>query len=132
MALPDTDIKEIKAAHDRMMECLFAFDWCGYADAYVDDAIFLPPGGEMFQARGKQSLVDWMAEQMRGVESLEVLDDVCEVDGDGDCACMYTLAKEKVTLSDSDDALEMSGKCVSVFEKQPDHSWKIKLEIWNK
>lgn len=132
MPLSDKDIKEIRDAYDQMVKCMYTSDWNGYASAYTDDAIFVPPEGEVFCSRGQKSLEEWIGGFMSEMEGSEVSDDAIQINGDGDCAYLYHSAREKVKLSGSDKMVDFGEvRCVSIFEKQNDHSWKIKFQTWN-
>jgi uncharacterized protein (TIGR02246 family) len=135
MSLSEQDIAAIKHTYDKMMQCFLNSDWMGYASAYTDDALFLAPEGDIFQTQGQQSLADWTARMMQdyGIERVEVADGVERVEGDGACAYLYTLeTREKIKLSGNEEMLEFKGNSVSVFARQSDGSWKIKLQVWNK
>ena len=117
------------------MQCFIDSDWLGYASAYTDDALFLAPEGDIFKAQGQQSLADWTARMMQdyGIEGVEVADGVEMIEGDGGCAYLYAIeTREKIKLSSNEDMLEFKGSSVSVFARQSDGGWKIKLQIWNK
>ncbi len=135
MSLSEQDVTAIKQTYDTMMQCFLNFDWQGYASAYTEDALFLAPEGDIFQTQGQQSLVDWTAGMMKdyGIERVEVVDGIEKIEGDGACAYLYTLeTREKLKLSGNENMLEFKGSSVSVFAKQSDGAWKIKLQIWNK
>jgi uncharacterized protein (TIGR02246 family) len=135
MSLSSSDIDAIKQTYGQMIQSVVASDWAGYAAAYTDDAVFLSPEGDMFQAQGQKSIADWTAELVNGsgVEQIEIAEGVEKIEGDGVFAYLYTPeTKEKITFSGDENALEFKGNSVSIFAKQPDNSWKIKLQIWNK
>ncbi len=133
MSLSDNDINAIKATYNQMIACMLTSDWVGYAAAYADDAVFLPPEGEMFQARGQQSLIDWTVGFVEAVEDLEISDGIEIIAGGGECAYLYAPAtEERIKIADTDKPLVFRGKSVSIFEKNNEGVWKIKLQIWNK
>ena len=133
MGLSDMDIKEIKETYTKMMDCTMAFDWDGYASTFADDAVIFPPEGELFQVKGQKSLSEWTSGLMTGVDGLDISYDINGVDGDGRCAYLYSISKEKVKLADNDETLDLGeAKLLVVLEKQSGDSWKIKLQIWNK
>ena len=133
MSLSEQEITAIKETYTQMIQCILVSDWEGYAATYTDDAVFLPPEGEMFQAQGQQSLIDWTVGFVDEVENLEISDGIEVIGGGGDCAYLYAPAtEERVKVSGTDKPLEFRGKSVSIFEKNSDGVWKIKLQIWNK
>jgi len=116
-----------------MMDDTVAFDWDGYASTFSDDAIILPTEGKLFHVKGQKSLSEWTSGLMTGVERLDISYDINGVGGDGRCAYLYSISKEKVKLAGNDETLDLGeAKSLVVLEKQSDDAWKIKLQIWNK
>ena len=130
MGLSEKDIKEIKNTYDKMVRCMEALDWDGLAEMCTDDMIHVTADADLFKAHGKQSLHDRFVETMGDFKSLEIEYDIETISGDGNCAYVLSPNKDIIRFSDSDEPLVLE-KCqtLSALEKQPDHSWKCKLQM---
>jgi ketosteroid isomerase-like protein len=135
MSLSDNDVKTIKQIYEQMIQSFLAGDWRGNAAHYADDAIFLSPEGEMFQARGQQSIADWSADMVNssGVEQVTIADNVEILDGDDSCAYLYVpVARETIQFAGTHETREFRLNTVLIFKKHSNGVWKIKLQTWNK
>lgn len=126
----ESEVAEIrKAIEEGITKWVEAFnrgDVTGVVAIYADDALLLPPNGEIVQ--GKQGVQEfWSA-------ALQVLKDVAlttvEIGGSGNTG--YRIGKYTLTVQPEGQEPKMeSGKYVEVWKRQADGSWKLYADIWN-
>ncbi len=94
---------------------------------YTDDAVILPPNGEMI--RGKQAITAfWTGGLEMGIK--EAVLTTVEVHGMGDLACEIGTYALKIQPAEH-PVIEDSGKYVVLWKKQPNGAWKLHVDIWN-
>jgi uncharacterized protein (TIGR02246 family) len=126
--MPGLDIRDIvRAANDRWNTAFNGGDAGAVAALYTSDGTVLPPAHAV--VKGTAAIADfWAGFISAGVKDhgIELLD---AKDG-GDIA--YSSGKWWATGSGEDGkALRFEGTIVTIFEKQPDGSWKTCLHTWN-
>jgi len=92
------------------------------ANLYADDAMLLPPDHEPIQGRAAIGAF-WRQGTDQG---LEVTTLTVEVDGD----LGYLVGRYHLPATDEEPA--DSGKYVMCLKRQPDGSWKLSADIWNR
>ena len=99
----------------------------GVVAAYTDDAVLLPPGGEMI--RGKQAIEELYTKFLQtGMK--EVALTTIEVGGSGDTA--YEIGKTKVRIQpEGQEVITDSTKYLVVWKRQVNGTWKVHVDIWN-
>ena len=94
------------------------------ANAYKDDAVVFPPGGDM--VKGKQAIQSFWTEVAKGIQADHFkVTDVRALGPDAAREQGYAVFKTK-----GDKPQEMVGKYVVVWEKV-DGKWKLDSDIWN-
>jgi ketosteroid isomerase-like protein len=130
MNLSVADKQNIETAYVEMMKRMMALDWAGFAEMCTDDMIHVTGDAQVFQAQGKQSLHDRLAETMGDLDALEIEYSIREINGDGNCAYVLSPNKDILKFSGSDAPLIFDNcQTLSVLERQADNSWKLKLQM---
>ena len=95
----------------------------------ADDAMYLPEG--MPQVTGRDAIAEiWREEAQLPGFSIKWKPDGAVVSASGDFG--YTFGPNKTTLNNATGAITTSkGKYVTIWQKQPDQSWKVVVDIWN-
>ncbi|MCI0526762.1 MAG: SgcJ/EcaC family oxidoreductase [Nitrospira sp.] len=126
----EVDVAQIrKAIEEGITKWVEAFnkgDVAGVVAIYADDAMLLPPNGEVIQ--GKQGIQEFWS------SALQILKDVSlntlEIGGSGDTGYRIGKYTLKVQPEGQQPAMD-SGKYVEVWKRQADGSWKLHADIWN-
>ncbi len=117
----DRGVLEAYSTSDTPLDTLFSF--------FTDDAIVLPPGAPM--ARGKQEsrAVFAALEAMPGY-SLTWSASMADVGGVADLG--YTIGTYHMAFQDpAGNPVEIDGKFMTVWKKQPDGTWRIAVDMFN-
>jgi len=131
MGLSDTDVKEIKEANDKVMKSFMALDSGRFSEMCSSDAIMVSHDAKIFQAQGETSLKNWFDESMSEFEPFEFEYDIHDISGDEKSAYILCSSKVNPEIPGSDEMPEPeTDACLSVFEKQDDYSWKMKLHMY--
>lgn len=127
MAMDPMELRSaIESNGDAWESAANAGDATALAELYATDATLMPDGAETVRGRDgiQEFWTGFLAEIPEGsVVELESVD----VDGAGDLA--YEVGR--FTLSSGGDVLD-EGKFVVVWQHQPDGSWKMLVDIWNR
>jgi uncharacterized protein (TIGR02246 family) len=96
-------------------------------ESLTDDAIVLPPGGDMVSGKDairsfyKRAFEDKAFAVNREPESVALVGDMA-----------YTVGKYRAERTGPDGKkVSENGKYVLVWKKQPDKTWKVAVDIWN-
>ncbi|MBW7997118.1 MAG: hypothetical protein FVQ81_11230 [Candidatus Glassbacteria bacterium] len=98
----------------------------------TDDYVSMPPDAQGF--RGSQALEDFyrgLFEQfsVEGTWPVEGTEEIVVADGWAFHASEYIL---RISPKAGGEAAEEHGKIIAICQQQPDGSWKIAREIWNR
>ena len=117
----------IRDIHARFAEAYSRGDVAAVAALYTDDAVLLPPNLEML--RGREAIQQfWAGAKQMGVREAAL--ETVQVEESGDMACeigAYTLKIQP----EGGQATADRGKCVVVWKREGDRSWKLAVDIWN-
>jgi uncharacterized protein (TIGR02246 family) len=114
--------KAIEAAVRRYVAASNEGDADALASLYADDAVLLPPDHEPVQ--GRDAIGAFWREGTD--EGLEVTNLTLEVDGN----LGYLVGRYHLPATTEEPA--DSGKYVMCLKRQPDGSWKLTADIWNR
>ncbi|MGH7858220.1 MAG: YybH family protein [Candidatus Binatia bacterium] len=117
----------IEATNARFGKAVKAGDAAALAKFYTEDAILLPPDGEM--ARGRAAIEKAWKEQISGGLRESVLTTV-DVERSGDVAVEVGSFRGKIQ-PEGKDAFEADGKYVVVWQRGSDATWRLHRDIWN-
>jgi len=100
------------------------------AKFYANDAISMPNGGEMVKGIDaiKKSNQDMMSQGMK-FKSAEF--NTIQVNSYGNMVSEIGTYKMKMSMPGAPNDMEDAGKYLTLWEKQPDGTLKIKVETWN-
>ncbi len=96
------------------------------AKLYTDDAVLISPGTELISAPGAISDY-WAAKRDAGASDFQVLN-VSE-SRQGNMLFQSAVWTTRVVSAGKESVLE--GQMTNVLARQPDGSWKIRLQSWN-
>ncbi len=122
--------KEFQKMNDKMAEAMLNENNDAILAMYADDVISLPSYNPML--KGKSALKKQM--EMDENDNMKMKDfelTTLEVFSSGDYA--YEVGKYNLSM-EMDGGAESwtdNGKYLTVYEKQSDGSWKVKVETWN-
>lgn len=120
-----TDVEAIKKAHQDTLEPFNAGDLDTLMTFFTEEAVYMPPG--MPVLHGKQAIRDFYAQFKTKVDSLST-DEVIVA---GDWAFERGSVSAAMTVSEGSEAVQVTGKFLDIWQRQPDGSWKIARVIWN-
>lgn len=124
-ALGDADRAAIRALDATFVKLVLAGDWPALAVAYyAPDAIVMPPNEGLATGRAgiEASLKGWPPVQSMTLHSDDIV-------GAGDLA--YARGTWEMTVKTPQGPVADKGKCLAIFRRQPDGSWKAVRDIWN-
>ena len=124
---------EIDIEDDDMMEDTDAMmddDMDAALSYYTDDAISLPSYEPMI--KGKAAIKEHnMKSHEAGYKMNSMTLNTLEVLSDGDLAYEIGTYKVNMTIPGMPNTMDDNGKYLTVWQKQDDGSWKMKVETWN-
>ncbi len=130
MPLLEQDVQAVQATYEQLMQCMLKLDWAGFVEMCTDDMIHIIPDGHLFQAKNKALLYQRLTELMGKVEAFEMEYSIHTLDGDGNCAYVLTPNKDILKFFGSSETLVLDNcQTLSILEKQPDQTWKLKLQM---
>ena len=94
---------------------------------YTADAVVLPPSSEIL-ANHDAIKGYWEGLHKIGVNKYTVYDVDLKIEGN---IAYQTALWEAKRVTPEGNTIEFDGNLSNVFERQPDGSWKIKLQSWN-
>ena len=125
-SLSSDDRAAIEQAADAYVAAMRAADWERVAQAFVEDAVRIPPHEEPHQ--GREAIESWLG----GIEELDnyelVRDRIDGTDGIAYIRGTYAITLRPVgapaAISDEGDFLE-------IWRRGPDGTWSIAEAMWN-
>ena len=101
-------------------------DTAAIARLYTDDAVLVSPGTELIAAPG--AIGDyWIAKRKSGASEFRSLSVNERLEGD----TLYQSAVWTSKFTSNGQVNSLDGQMTNVLARQPDGSWKIKLQSWN-
>ncbi|OGT81895.1 MAG: hypothetical protein A3H91_02760 [Gammaproteobacteria bacterium RIFCSPLOWO2_02_FULL_61_13] len=101
-------------------------DTAAIARLYTDDAVLVSPGTELIAAPG--AIGDyWIAKRKSGASEFRFLSVNERLEGD----TLYQSAVWTSKFTSNGQVNSLDGQMTNVLARQPDGSWKIKLQSWN-
>ncbi len=128
----EADVTAIRALTEAWGVALETGDVAAMAALRTDDVVRMPPDEPV--SRGKQAVEDFFRgvfEQfsVEGTWPVEGTEEIVVADGWAFHLSEYIL---RITPKAGGEAIEELGKIIVIWQKQPDGSWKIAREIWNR
>jgi uncharacterized protein (TIGR02246 family) len=101
-------------------------DRAALALLYTDDAVMVSPASEIISA--PEAISDyWTSQRLSGASDFRVLSVNERVDGD----TLYQSAVWATSYRSNGRISALDGQMTNVLVRQPDGSWKIRLQSWN-
>ncbi len=101
-------------------------DTAAIARLYTDDAVLVSPGTELIAAPG--AIGDyWIAKRKSGASDFRFLSVNERLEGD----TLYQSAVWTSKFTSNGQVNSLDGQMTNVLARQPDGSWKIRLQSWN-
>jgi uncharacterized protein (TIGR02246 family) len=127
------DTASDEAALTAMVEqwdtAVVAGDWDALLSLYVDEPLRLHPDEPIIV--GKEA-IRAVFQGNRDRNDADFKNEAVDIRVSGDLAVVRGIWSGTFTPRDGSDVYQDSGKWVSVRERQPDGSWKIVYDIWNR
>lgn len=124
----DADVEVIKAVNVQLINAFNAGDAQAAVALVVDDAADLPPNRPAII--GKEAIRASVESDMAAF-TMHFVDDIVEVEVDGDLAVIWTNYTVTLTFKDGGAQITNNGKWIKVLKRQTDGSWKFSRNIWN-
>lgn len=122
-----TDPAKIDSTNDSWSQALNQGRSADLIKFYTADAVVLPPSSEIL-ANHAAIKGYWEGLHRIGVNKYTVYDVDLKIEGN---IAYQTALWEATRITPEGTTIEFDGNLSSVFERQPDGSWKIKLQSWN-
>jgi uncharacterized protein (TIGR02246 family) len=128
----EADVAAIQAVLEEWGAALETGDFAAMAALRTDDVVRMPPDEPV--SRGKQAAEDFFRgvfEQfsVEGTWPVEGTEEIVVADGWAFHLSEYIL---RFSPKAGGEAIEERGKIIVICQQQPDGSWKIAREIWNR
>ena len=128
----EADVVAIRALMETWEAAVRTGDIAALVALRTDDLVQMPPDAPIL--RGKQALEDFYRGlfaqfSVEGTCPVEGTEEIVVADGWSFHASEYIL---RISPKAGGKAAEERGKIIAICQKQPDGSWKIALEIWNR
>ena len=122
--------KEIEKANDQIAKAMVADDIKTIASFYTQDAISLPDYKPAIN--GLDNIVaDYKKDSENEFKYLSVDFRTTDLLGSGDIAVETGEWDVSFILPGNTEKMNNQGKYITVWHKQPDGSWKVKVDTWN-
>jgi len=131
-ASTEADVAAIRALVEQWIAAIETGDVDGVLALYTDDAVRLPPDGpaysgkEAFEEDSSGAFEQFSFEVVWPVEGTE---EIVVADGWAYHLSEYAML---VTPKEGGETMEENGKIIEICQRQPDGSWKLAREIWNR
>lgn len=122
-----TDPAKIDSINDNWSRALSQGDSADLGRFYTPDAVVLPPSSEILASYDAIKGY-WDGLHKIGVNNYSIYDVNLKIEGD---FAYQTALWEAKRITPEGNSIEFDGNLSNVFERQPDGSWKIKLQSWN-
>ena len=128
----EADVAAIQALTEAWGEAVEAGDLAGVVVLYADDIVQIPPDAPA--NRGKRAVEEFYRPGFElfsiGVTwPVEGTEEIVVADGWAFHISEYI---ERFTPKAGGEAFEVRGKIIEICQRQPDGSWKLAREIWNR
>jgi len=128
----EADVAAIQALTEAWLEAVEAGDVAAILALYTDDIVRMPPDAPAY--RGKQAVEQafrGLFEQLSvgGTWPVEGTEEIVVADGWAFHLSEYIL---RISPKAGGEAIEERGKIIVICQQQPDGSWKLAREIWNR
>ncbi len=124
----EADVEAINQLPATFAAALNAGDLDGIMAGFTDDAVRMPPNAPAII--GKESIRSLMQTNLE--QNTYQLDNPPEeVQVSGDLAFARGTYTVTVTPKAGGESIQLEGKYLVIFQKQPDGSWKAARDIWN-
>lgn len=122
-----TDPAKIDSINDSWSRALSQGNSTELGRFYTPDAVVLPPSSEIL---ANQDAIKgyWEGLHKIGVKNYSVYDVNLKIEGN---FAYQTALWEAKRVTPDGNTIKFDGNLSNVFERQPDGSWKIKLQSWN-
>ena len=108
---------------------LLAGDPDQWIQNWEEDCIQMPPGGPM--NIGKQMLYESISAWLEEYQVTDLKPEEFQIQETGDWAFSYGNYSYRLTPADGSPPYVYHGKALTIYRRQPDGSWKIKLDCFN-
>jgi uncharacterized protein (TIGR02246 family) len=120
------DTSAISALNSNWDAAVNKGDTARLAGLYADDAVMIPPSSEILADR--EAIKDyWETLREVGIGAYEIHTIDLRVEGDK----AYQVAVWEAARPVEGNVIRFEGNMSSVYERQKDGTWKIKLQSWN-
>ncbi len=124
----EADVEAINRVHDDHTTALNAGDATAYVALLAEGAVLMPPNQPAII--GEDAIREYRQTEFDQI-SLEVTRPSEEVVVAGDWAFVRHTYAGKQTPKAGGEPTELSGKGITILERQPDGSWKIARYMWS-
>ena len=125
-SLTDADRAEIRSKVADFDKAMLAADVPAIVSVYTEDAVIYPPN--VPEVRGRAAIQKFF----EGSPKMSVFKQtVTEVGGSGDLAYPLGTYETTVTPPGAKAPMQDRGKVLSVWQRQPDGSWRAARVMWN-
>jgi ketosteroid isomerase-like protein len=122
--------KKMQEMNDELIKALINDDWQSAISMYTDDIVSMPSYEPMI--KGKEAIMKREQKSKEaGFKINEMSLNTLGVYSGGNLACEIGTYSINMTIPGMPEAWNDNGKYLTIWEKQPDGSWKIKIETWN-
>lgn len=122
--------KQIEAMNTKMIDAMLKNDVTKMTEYYANDVISLPAFEP--ECRGLAKVMEKAKEHMeQGMKINSAKFTTTDVIGSGDMAVEVGKWNMSFTMPGSTTPMDDEGKYVTVWQKQADNTWKVKVETWN-
>jgi len=122
-----TDPAKIGSINDSWSHALSQGSSADLIRFYTADAVVLPPSSEIL-ANHAAIRGYWEGLHKVGVTNYTIYDVDLKITGD---IAYQTALWQATRVTPEGNVIEFDGNLSNVFERQPDGSWKIRLQSWN-
>ncbi|HLN52156.1 MAG TPA: SgcJ/EcaC family oxidoreductase [Lentimicrobium sp.] len=131
IAQSETDVKQkIEKMNKEMADAMKAGDHEKNLQFYTDDVVSLPSYEKMLT--GKDAIRNSMKEMEKSDWKIKDFNfETVSVETNGNVVTEIGKYRMEMNKKDTQETMKDEGKYVTLWEKQPDGSLKIKTEIWN-
>ncbi|MFQ5928226.1 MAG: YybH family protein [Acidobacteriota bacterium] len=125
----EADVEAINKVREQEAAVINAGDIEGFMAIVTDDAIMMPPNES--PVTGKESIRSWLQDFLDQFTIKNYSPSDPEVVVAGDWAFeRFSFAWTLVPVGGGEPTQD-NGKCIHIYHRQPDGSWKLARDIWN-
>ncbi len=123
------DKQTFQSLNDKWNKALVAGDVNALVDFYVDDAVSLPSYAPIM--RGKDEIREGNKKDLEQTKYLSLNSTTTDVYGVGDVRIEIGTYDISLIPAKMTEPIKDHGKYLTVWQKQPDGAWKIKVDTFN-